>query len=151
MCVRNRMGRRCGTIVGVQPTRPPVPFAPWGPDGPPVLHDGDGLETVAGPLPLDVPCPRCESPVRVDVTRLLAAAALDPGAVVSEALGLTVREPLPGMRVVVDPLGLQVFALPQDCPCGTAFEVVAGYGEYQPARWVATFLGVAPAHAPRRS
>ena len=129
--------------------RPPVPFPPWGAAGPPVLHDGFGLETEPEPPALDVPCPRCERPVAVDVAALLAADPVDADAAgtpgLAEALGLVVHEPMPGFRVVADPLGLRAYLLPQRCTaCAAPFGVVAGYGEYQPARWVATFLGLTP-------
>ncbi|WP_158220271.1 hypothetical protein [Kineosporia sp. A_224] len=136
--------RLAGRVV-----RGPLPFAPWSAAGPPVVHDGDGVETLAVPTVLSLACPGCEAPVRLDVATVLSAAALparsgEPWVEgIAAAYGLVVHG-AGDFRAVVDDLGLLALPVRLRCTgCARPLLAVLAYGEYQPMRWVATFHGLA--------
>lgn len=89
-----------------------------------VVYDGLGLENEAvGPV-LQPACTACDAPMTLVVKRVLDLAPIRHG--VPTALGLT-------------PYDVAV-----DCPrCGREHRATVGYGEYQPARYIAVLEGIA--------
>jgi hypothetical protein len=137
--------RLAGRVV-----RGPLPFAPWrAAGGPPVVHDGDGVETLAAPTVLTLACPGCEAAVGLDVATVLSAEALPARSgepwvdALVAAYGLVVHG-TGDFRAVVDDLGLLALPVRLRCTgCTRPLLAVLAYGEYQPMRWVATFHGLA--------
>lgn len=125
---------------------------PWSPGGPICVYDGDGP---AASLPkLGFGCPRCGAAQQLGLGELLRAPRLPArpaqpwvDAVVA-AFGLT-RRGSGDFQAIVDPLGLPACLLVWPCrACAADIASLWGYGEFQPGREVATFLGAAPCTAP---
>jgi len=115
----------------------------WSPDGPIVVYDGLGLEDEARPPVLRVACPWCGEEVSVAVADVLCAerVAFDPELV--DAYGLDTLDG-PGPPRPMAGLGLTPYALRDRCErCHEDFMAVIGYGEKQPARYMAVYHGVA--------
>lgn len=126
-----------------------LPFAPWSAGGPPVVHDGDGVESLTVPTILTLACPECGAAVGLDVATVLSAEALPARSgqawvdALVAAYGLVVRG-AGDFRAVVDDLGLLALPVRLRCTaCTRRLLAVLAYGEYQPMRWVATFHGLA--------
>jgi hypothetical protein len=105
----------------------------------------DGLEP-DGPIEVDVfECVACGEPLlaTLDVhasDELVARVDAERWA----ERGFELREPLPGMHVMVDADGLRAIAVRATCRgCGARQLALAAAGEWQPQRWVVVACGSA--------
>lgn len=118
---------------------------PWGVDGPPVVYDGFELEPGGG-AEMRPACLACGVPLPIDLTDVLSAPRIpDEPAFegLGGAFGLSVKR-WNDLGVVIDGLGLSAYLLTRVCAaCGSGHAVCLGYGEFQPARYLVTFNGLA--------
>jgi hypothetical protein len=115
----------------------------WGGE-PPVIYDG--FELMPGDEPvIHPPCIACGSPLAVDLAAVLAGRfpADDWALQLAPAFRLEVKR-WNEIAVVVDARGLTAYTGLTDCDgCGRSHLVCIGYGEWQPARYLATYCGAA--------
>jgi hypothetical protein len=108
-----------------------------------VVYDGLGLEDERQPPHLVVACPSCGAGITVPVAAVLALDPLEAEPEVVEAFGLTTAE-LGGRSYPVAGLGLVPYGVVGACDsCRERHLAVIGYGEKQPARYMAVYHGVA--------
>lgn len=137
-------------VLLAAPRSDPQVGQPWGPGGPACVYDGPGLECEVAPFMVAPACPHCGQSLLIALDRLLHAPTVrslgrEPWVMaLIAAFGLDLRG-APPFDAVRDPLALPAHLLVQTCGlCSAQVVSVWGYGEYQPGRQVATFLGVAP-------
>lgn len=119
------------------------------PQGPAWVYDGHGLGCEAQLPPVPLACPCCGAAMLFDLSALLRAPslrALGQAAWLDAlivAFGLRVRG-AGDFRAIVDSLGLTAHLIVAPCQhCAAEVASVWGYGEFQPGREVATYLGSA--------
>lgn len=112
-----------------------------------VVYDGLGLELEASPPVLDLACARCAAAMPLSLRRVLgeprAATRIGAGTLAGR-FGLVLRGEgeWASLRARLD---LTPYALDVECPaCGARHVAVIGYGEYQPARYLAVLQGHEP-------
>lgn len=124
---------------------------PWYEGGPVTVYDGLGAEA-EDPAPTVVTrCLDCRAPLVIDLARLDAGTVLwrfmtEPWArAVIDAFRLVWRGD-GEFGSICDGLDLDAYLLAPVCGvCSALHAVVLGYGEYQPCRYVGTYLGIARA------
>jgi hypothetical protein len=109
------------------------------------VYDGLGLEGESEPPVLRPACTACGVAMELALRRVLDGEAVRPSDPDAEELarrfGLARREGA-WPRLTTD-LGLEPYRVELACSaCGAAHLAVVGYGEFQPARWVAVLQGV---------
>ncbi len=122
----------------------------WWNGGPTVVYDGLGLESESSPIELWHSCRSCRArAVRFDVREVLAPGrqlVAEGGArwvsQLAKAFGLETSHLLERPSFVTSS-GSTPHFLRSDCTrCGAQHGAVLGYGEHQPARYIATVEGV---------
>ena len=118
---------------------------PWNRTGPRVVHDGFEIDPAEPSPTVEPACPVCGGTLPIALVKLLrsgsAAAWPEPDAVVT-TFGLRSKR-FGDSLVITDPIGLEASLLSLSCgSCTTEFVACLGYGEWQPARYLATYLGL---------
>ncbi len=124
---------------------------PWFAGGPAAVYDGLGVETERSTPTVTTRCLSCHVPLVIDLAHLETGAVLwrvmsEPWAQpVIDAFRL-VKRGAAEFASICDGLELNAYLLTPVCVvCSAQHAVVLGYGEFQPARYVGTYLGIARA------
>ena len=116
---------------------------PWNRTGPRVVHDGFEIDPAEPSPTVEPACPVCGGTLPIALVKLLrsGSAADWPDAIIS-TFGLRSKR-FGDSLVITDPIGLEASLLSLSCgSCTTEFVACLGYGEWQPARYLATYLGL---------
>jgi hypothetical protein len=121
----------------------------WFEGGPAIVYDGLGIELEKSTPTVVAGCLACSVPLLIDFSRLDHAIVLwrfmgEPWAQeLIDAFGL-LRRGSGELISICDGLDLDAYLLAEVCGACTAMHgVVLGYGEYQPSRYIGTYLGLA--------
>lgn len=133
-------------VILASPTVRQLPDArSWGSGGPVIVHDGFELEPGQGTV-MRPACLACGRTMPIEVAGVLSAERIpdEPGSMdLISAFGLAVKR-WNELGVVIDELGLSAYLLIRVCAtCSAGHAVCLGYGEFQPARYLVTFNGLA--------
>lgn len=110
------------------------------------MYDGLGLETEPNPPVVDLACSGCGAALALAVARVLVADPIRSGDPDADALERRFRLDRRGTGewlALVTRLGLTPYRIDLGCQsCGRRHLAVVGYGEFQPARYLAVFQGL---------
>lgn len=115
---------------------------------PAVVYDGTDLWEQAPALSAALVCPACAAPLQIAMAAVLAAPAAplsgDPWVEALIDQGLLRRRGAGPFAALVDALALRAHLLRHRCPrCAAAIVSAWGHGEFQPARYLATWIAAA--------
>jgi hypothetical protein len=123
----------------------------WFEGGPAIVYDGLGVETEGSATTVTTRCLGCDTALVVDLARCETGVVLwrlmsEPWSqAVIDAFRL-VRRGEGELAAICDGMGLDTYLLTPVCGvCSAQHAVVLGYGEFQPARYLGTYLGIARA------
>lgn len=124
----------------------------WWVGGPVCVYDGSEPESSPGMGGVEIPCGSCTGRISLDLERLKISRPLNASSRLERALAAAFGlGETPAPRPPSDQLGLPGHFLEAACrTCGAQHGVVLGFGEFQPGRWLVTFVGMASVEVDER-